>query len=191
MEHALAVLDCIETKRGLLERLEGRICERESSKDEDEDEDMEGGGADVDVDVDIDVESGDMEDKDLLEPWGCLARSVYPPLINHTCLLDAESELNKKRLDDVMEPPTRLDALLDTAEGEKLERMDGYNAKRHERMLWGLVGKGDEIRSDEEEEEEEETSEYGDRHLTRMYRRAGGPNKSKSGPLVDTSSDSG
>ena len=162
------------------------MCEGDSSKDEDVDVDME------DEDVDMDVESGETEDKDLPEPWGCLARSVYPPLINHACLLDAEFELNKKPLGDVMEPPTRLDALLDAAEGEKLERMDRCNAKRHKRMLWGLVGKGDEIGSEEEEEEEEEeTSEYGDRHLNRMYRRAGGANKCKSGPLVDASSDSG
>ena len=79
-----------------------------------------------------------------------------------------------------MGSPARLDALLDAAEGEKLERM--YNAKRHERMLWGLVGKGNEIGSDEEEDEEEETSEYG-RRLNRMYRRAG---RAKSGPLAGT-----
>ena len=166
------------------------MCGGDSSKDEDEDEDEDEDMEDEPVDVD--VESGETEDKDLPEPWCCLARSVYPPLINHACLLDAEFELNKKPLDDVMEPPTRLDALFDVAEGEKLERIDRYNAKRHERMLWGLVGKGDEIANDDEEEEEEETSESGDRHLKRMYRRAGGANKSKSGPLVDTSSsDSG
>ena len=141
--------------------------------------------------MDVDVESGDAEDTVLPEPWGCPARSVYPPLINHACLLDTEFELNKTPIGDVMEPPARLDVLLDAAEGEKLERLDGFNAKRHERMLWGLVGKGGEIRSDEEEEEEE-MSEYGGRRLNRMYRRASGAIKSKSGPLVDTSSsDSG
>ena len=181
MEHPLAILDCKDTKRGLSERLEGRLCERESS--EDGDERIE----DERIDADVDVESGDTEDKDLPEPWGCLARSVYPPLINHACLLDAEFELNKKPLNDAMEPQTRLAALLDAAEGEKLERMDGYNAKQHERRLWGLVGKGNEIGS----EEEEETSQYGSRRLNRMYQRAGGAIKSKSGPLVDTSSSDG
>ena len=87
--------------------------------------------------VDVDVESGETEDKSLPDPWDCLARSVYPALINHACLLDAEFERNKTPIDDVMELPTRLDALLDAEESDKVERMDGYNAKRHERMVWG------------------------------------------------------
>ena len=89
-----------------------------------------------------------------------------------------------------MEPPTRLDALLDAVEDERLERMDGYNAKRHERMFWGLVGKGDEIGIEDEDEEEEETSEYGSHRLNLMYWQACRAVKSKSGPLVDSSSSS-
>ena len=112
------------------------MCEGDNSKDEDEDEGMEGEG------VDVDVESGETEDKDLPEPWGCLARSVYPPLINYACLLDAEFQLNKKPLDDVMEPPKRLDALLDAAEGEKLERMEGYNARGTGGCFGGCSGRG-------------------------------------------------
>ena len=176
MEHALAVLDCKDSKRGILERLERRIGESESK----EDEDTEGG----------DTEGGDTEGDDLPEPWSYLAREVYPPLIRHPCLLDPEFELNKEPIDAVMEPPTRLDALIDAEEGEKLESMDIYNAKRHERMLWRLVGKEDESESESESgtEEEDTTEPRRGGRLNWMFRRAGGAIKSE--PFVNTSDDS-
>ena len=199
MEHALAILDCKHSKRGLLERLERCIDESESKEGEDmegedmegedresedmegedresedmegedregedmegenmEGEDMEGEDMEGEDMEGEDMEGEDTEDNDLPEPWSCVAREVYPPLINHPCLLDAEFELDKKPIDDVMEPATRLEALIDAEEGEKLESMDVYNAKRHERMLWRLVGKEGEIKSDSEEGE---TSESG------------------------------
>jgi hypothetical protein len=172
VEHALAVLDCTDTKRAVLERLERHIGEGESKGDE------------------------DMEDDHLPEPWGCLAREVYPPLINHPCLLDPNFELNKKPIDDVVDPPTRLDALVDAEQGEMLESMDAHNAKRHERMLWRLVGKEDEIESDGGSNGEEDTSDYthepklalrqrGARNW--VLRRAGGAIKSE--PFVNTSDE--
>ena len=191
MEHALAVLDCTGTKRAVLERLERRIGEGERKGDEDTEEDY------------------------LPSPWSCLARSVYPPLINHPCLLDPnfDFELNKRPIgdddDDIVDPPTRLDAFIDAEQGEILESMDAHNAKRHERMLWRLVGKGDEIEEsdgalDEEEEEEEEDMNDYTPELPRMapalrkwgapksnwvlrLRRAGGTMKSK--PFVNTSDE--
>jgi hypothetical protein len=138
-----------------------------------------------------------MEDDHPPEPWSCLAREVYPPLINHPCLLDPEFELNKRPTDDVMDPPARFDALKDAEEGEKLERMDTYNAKRHERMLWRAVGKEDEIESDGTPNEEQDVYDYEMQERTLalrrrgrpgwMLRRAGGTIKSE--PFVNTSSD--
>lgn len=171
MEHALAVLDCTDTKRTVLERLEQWIGEGESKGDE------------------------DMEDDFLPEPWSYLAREVYPPLINHPCLLDRQFELNKWPIDDDMDPPTCSDAFIDADQGERLERMDAHNAKRHERMLWRLVGKEDEIESDGASDEEgmsdymqEPTLAPRKRGVPNwVLRRAGGAIKSE--PFVHTSDE--
>jgi hypothetical protein len=180
VEHAVAVLDCKDSNRGLLERLERRIGESESKEDE------------------------DMEDDNLSEPWSRLAHEVYPPLINHPCLLGPEFGLNKQPVDDIVDPPTRLEASLDAEESEKLESMDTYNAQRHERMLWRLVGKEDEIESDndgvlEEEEGENNTSDYEMQRLRMAPRNRGAPNwmfrpaggAIKSQPFVNTSDEEG
>lgn len=172
VKHALAVLDCTDSKRAVLERLEQQIGESESKEVE------------------------DLEDGHLPEPWSCLAREVYPPLINHPCLLDPELELNEQPTNDVVDPPTRFDAFLDIKEGNKVERMDVYNAQRHERMLWNLVGKEYEIEIDgvSNEEEDEDMSFEEPREALRnrqvpkwMFRRAGGAIKSK--PFVNTSDE--
>jgi len=174
VEHTLAVLGYKHSKRALLEQLERRIGGSESKGDE------------------------DMEDN-RPEAWSCLVSEVYPPLINHPCLLDPEFELNKLPNDDIMEPPTRLDALLDTEQGEMLENTDAYRAKRHERMLWRLVGKEDEIESDgssNEQENDMSDHEMTERRLTLpqkrglpnwMFQRTGGA--IKSGPFVHTSDE--
>jgi len=172
VEQALAILGYTYSKRAVLERLEQCIGEGESKGDE------------------------DMEDDHLPEPWSCLAREVYCPLINHHCLLDPQFELNKSPIDDVMDPPTRLDAFNDAEKGEKLEIMDAHNAKRHGRMLWRLVGKEDEIENDgasnEEDMSDYETQEptlalrnRGPRNW--MFQRAGG--SFKSAPFVNTSGE--
>jgi len=172
VEHALAVLGCTDTKRVILERLERHIGEGECKGDE------------------------DVEEDHLPEAWSCLAREVYPPLINHPCLLDPDFELNKRPIDEVVDPPTRLEALMDAEQGEILESMDAHNAKRHERMLWRLVGKEDEIESDGASGEDEDTSDYmqgstiafrkrGARNWA--LRRAGGTIKSE--PFVNTTDE--
>ena len=172
MEHALAVLDCTDTKRAVLERLEQCIGEGESKGDEE---------------MDVDCQP---------EAWSCLAREVYPPLINHPCLLDPEFELNKRPIDDVMDPPTGLDAFMDAEQGEKLESMDAHNAKRHERMLWRLVGEEDEIDNDGATVEEDMSDYTHEPTLARrklsapnwgVLRRAGGAIKSE--PFVHTSDE--
>jgi len=91
----------------------------------------------------------------LPEAWSCLAREVYPPLINHPCLLDPQFGLNQRPLDDPIDLPTCSDAFMDAEQGERLDSMDAHNAKRHERMLWRLVGKEDEIESDGAYDEED------------------------------------
>lgn len=163
MEHALAVLDCTDTKRAVLERLGQCIGEGDSKRDED-------------MDVDY-----------LPEAWSCLAREVYPPLINHPCLLDPQFELNKRPIDDVMDPPTCSDAFMDAEQGERLESMDAHNAQRHERMLWRLVGKEDEIENDGASDEEEMSDYTQEPTLVRRLRRAGGAIKSE--PFVHTSDE--
>jgi hypothetical protein len=154
--------DLKDSKRALLERIEQRIIGGESKED------------------------GDMEDGDPPKPWSCLAREVYPPLINHPCLLDPAFELNKQPIDDVMDPPTRFDAFLDAEQGEKLESMDLHNSKRHERMLWRLVGEENDIESDGVSQGEEEGLQKRGA-LKWMFRPAGGAIKSQ--PYVNTSDE--
>ena len=151
MEHALAVLDCTDTKQAVLERLEQWIGEGQSKEDE------------------------DMEDDYLPEPWSSLAHEVYPPLVNHPCLVDREFELNKRTIDDdAMDPPTC--SVMDADQSEKLERMDAHNAKRHERMLWRLVGKEDEIESDSASDEEGMSDYMQGPTLAPRKRKRGVPN---------------
>lgn len=172
MEHALAVLDCADTKQAVLERLEQWIGEGENKGDE------------------------DMEDDYPPEPWSHLAREVYPPFINHPCLLDRQFELNKRPIDDDMDPPTCSDAFIDADQGERLERMDAHNAERHERMLWRLVGKEDEIGGDGQPSDEEGMSDYM-QEPTPALRKRGAPNwvlrraggAIKSEPFVHTSDE--
>ena len=78
----------------------------------------------------------------------------------------AEFERNKTPIDAVMGLPTRFWRAARCVGGR-------YNAKRHERMLWGPVGKWDEIGGEEEEEKETRVG---------WHRQAGG---AKSGPLVE------
>ncbi len=127
----------------------------------------------------------------LPEAWSCLAREVYPPLINHPCLLDPQFGLNQRPLDDPIDLPTCSDAFMDAEQGERLDSMDAHNAKRHERMLWRLVGKEDEIESDGAYDEEDMSDYTQEPTLARRkqgaLRRAGGVIKSE--PFVHTSDE--